>query len=350
MDKFDKLSLLSNKKDDEVIVSVIEPKIEKKEDVQKRPTVFSAFLATLKQDKSRMYPTKGAVLPNLRSTVNCFVALVFLSAVMVASWYFIDKMVFIPVALLFLSIAIPCLILVFYYEFDVGHQIPLGKLLLLAIVGALTYILVSQVISEVFYLIFYESLVDSVIVPIITNVVMFAVVFLATSFFQSRSVRDYFLIVAFLVMGYVMCECFVNGFSSLFISGKVGDNVLYNIRIIVDNEEMLEKSMKKLLDGMVYDFIVWPFLCSCWGTIYAYLMYYLADSKRKKNEIPRSMYLLIFLVIILNILAVADTSMVSFNVILKCITTAISVYILVKLLNFSFDENPPEPLTERFKN
>lgn len=349
MDKFDKLSTLNREKDNKVVVSVIEPKIEKKEPFQKKPTVFTAFLATLKQDKASLYPTSGAVLPNLSGTVSTFTALVFLSAVMVALWYFIDKTVFIPVAIVFLSVAIPCLILVFYYEFDMGHKIPLGRLLLLTIVGALTYVVVTQVITEIFYLVFYENFVDSIIAPIVTNVTIFAVIFFATSFFQSQSVRDYFLIVSFLIMGYVMCQCLVNAFSNLFIAGKVAGSTLYDVKLIIDNEEMLKESMDHVLDNMFYDFIVWPLLCSCWGTVYAYLTYYLAASKRKKHDIPKSMYLLIFLVIMLNILATTDTSMLSFNVILKSITTIISAYVLIKLLNFSFGDELPKPLTEKFK-
>lgn len=346
---FDKLSRFNDKKDENVVVSIIEP-VEKIPQTNKsRPTVFSAFMANFKQDKELIYPSEGAVLPNLKGTLNSFIALVFLSAVMVASWYFIDRVVFIPVAIVFLSIAVPCLIMVFYYEFDVGRIVPLGKLFLLAIIGALCYIVVSQIMSEILYLMFDKSLVESVFMPVVSNIIMFAVIFLATSFFQSDSVRDYFLIVTFLVMGYVVCECIVKGFSSLFISGKVDGTTLYDVRIIIDNKDMLEKSMENLMSNLMYDFIVLPLMYSCWGTVYAYLVYYLAYSKRKRINIPKSMYLLVFLVIVLNILFKVDTSMPSFNVILRLMSAVVSVYVLIKLLNFSFDEAPPRLLKDALK-
>lgn len=346
---FDKLSRLNDKKDENVVVSVIEPVENIPVTNKTHPNVFSAFMANFKQDKELIYPSEGAVLPSLKGTLNTFITLIFLSAVMVALWYFIDRIVFIPVALVFLSVAIPCLIMVFYYEFDMGRSVPLGKLLLLFIIGALCYIVISQIMSEILYIMFDKSLVESVFMPIVSNVIVFAVIFLATSFFQSDSVRDYFLIVTFLVMGYVVCECFIKGFSSLFISGKVDGTTLYDVRIIIDNKDMLEKSMENLLSNLVYDFIVVPFLYSCWGTIYAYLVYYLAESKRKRNNIPKSMYLLVFLVIVLNILSKVDTAMASFNVILRFISVIISVYVLVKLLNFSFDEEPPRLLKDALK-
>ncbi len=350
MNNFDKLSLLSEKQDENAVKSVIQPKTPTPEAPKKRPTIFTAIFANFKQDKDLLYPSKGAVLPRLSGTLTTLVTLVFLSAVLVAMWYFIDKAAFIPVALVFLSISIPCLITVFYYEFDVGRTIPLGKLFLLMVIGALCYIVISQIMSDVLYLMLYQTIVDSVIMPVISNVVMFAVIFLSANFFKVQTVRDYFVVVAFLTMGYVMCESFTKGFSALFISSKIDEKTLYNIKVIVNNEEMLDLSMQNLLKNVVYDYIVIPILYSCWGTVYAYLVYYLMDSKRNRNSIPKSMYLLVLLVIILNILAFVDTSMVSFNIILRLISCVLSIYILIKLLNFSFDEEPPRPLTDDTAN
>ncbi len=344
MNNFDKLSLLNDNQDENTVKSVIQPKAPTLEAPKKRPTIFTALFANFKQDKELMYPNKDAVLPNLSVTMGVLVTLVFLSAVLVALWYFIDKVAFIPIALVFLSIAMPVFLTCFYYEFDVGRTIPLGKLFLIMVIGALCYVVISQVMSKVLYIMMYQSLVDSVIMPIISNVVMFAVIFLAANFFKCDNVRDYFVVVAFLTMGYVMCESFTKGFSALFISGRIDDKTLYNIKVIVDNEEMLATSMHNVLENLVYDYIIMPILYSCWGTVYAYLVYYLMDSKKNRNTIPKSMYLLVILVIILNILALVDTSMVSFNVILRLISCVLSLYILVKLLNFSFDEEPPRPV------
>lgn len=348
MNKFDKLSLLNGEKSENVVVSVVEPKVQKSVQTKKRPTIFSAFIANFKQDKELLYPSKGATLPNLKTTIWCFFTLVFLSAVMVSLWYLIDKVVFIPMALVFLSVAVPCLIMCFYYEFDMGNAFPMPKLFLLVVIGGLCYVIISQISSELLGVIFNEALISSILMPVVSNVVMFIVIFLVTSFFKSQSVRDYIMIVSFLVMGYVICECFVKGFSALFISQKLDGGVLYNVKVIVGSEEMLEESMRNLLDGMFYDFIVIPFLYSCWGTVYAYLIYYLAESKKKQQEIPKSMYLLLFLVIILNILAKVETAILSFNAILRLISTITSIYVLLKLLNFSLDEDVPRPLKEAY--
>lgn len=350
MNNFDKLSLLSEKQDENAVKSVIQPKAPAPEAPKKRPTIFTALFANFKQDKDLLYPSKGAVLPKLTGTLGTLVTLVFLSAVMVALWYFIDKVAFIPIALVFLSISIPCFITVFYYEFDVGMTIPVGKLFLLMVIGALCYIIISQIMSEFLYIMLYQTIVDSVIMPVISNVVMFAVIFLSANFFKGETVRDYFVVVAFLTMGYVMCENLTKGFSALFISSKIDETTLYNIKVIVGNEDMLTLSMQNLLKNLVYDYIIIPILYSCWGTVYAYLVYYLMDSRKKKNTIPKSMYLLVLLVIILNILALVDTSMVSFNIILRFISCVLSIYILIKLLNFSFDEEPPQKILQDTAN
>lgn len=347
MNKFDKLSLYSDEKDENVVVSVIEPTVAKPVQTRKSPTIYTTLMANFKQEKELLYPSKGANLPNLKGTISTFSSLIFLSAVMVALWYLVDKVLFIPLALAFLSLAIPVFLMVFYYEFDMGHTLPLGKLFLLVIIGALSYVVLSQISSEILYLMLNESFVSSTIMPIITNVVMFGIIFVVTSFFKSDSVRDYILVVCFLIMGYVVCESFVKGFSSLFVSTKTDGGYLYNLKVIVDNEEFLEESMKSLMSNWLYDFVALPFLYSCWGTIYAYLIYYLADSKRKKREFPKSMYLLIFLVIMLDIFAKMDTSMTSFNVILRVVSVMISVYLLIKLLNFSLEEEPPKLLKKK---
>lgn len=340
--KFDELSYSNENNDQETVVSVIEPKKPTVEAPKKKPTIFKALFANFKQDKELIYPSEGAVLPNLTRTLNTLINLIFISAVMVAMWYLIDKVVFVPIALIFLTIAIPSLVLIFYFDFDINRKIPLGKLFILMIVGALCYLAITQIMTEMLYIFLSPALVDSVIMPVISNGVMFFVIFLAANFFKGENVRDYFLIVAFFVMGFVMCMSFTKGFSALFVSNKFDQTTYYNIRVIVDDEEMLAQSLRNLLDNLLYDYIVLPILYSCWGTIYAYLVYYLIDSRKNRNNIPKSMYLLILLVIILNILAIVDTAMVTFNVILKFTSCAISIYILIKLLNYSFDEEPPQ--------
>lgn len=337
---FDKLSVYDGNNDAGASVSVIEPKAEKVEVHQKKPTVFTAFFANFKQDKTLLYPSEGAVLPNLKGTMSAFNTMLFMAALFVAMWYFIDKLVFIPAALVFLSVAVPTFVIIFYYEFDYGVKKPLGKLLMLTVIGALIYILLSQAVKELLYLFTYKSLVDSILLPIASNAIMFVAVFIAANFFKGETVRDYFLIVAFLSMGYVMCECLTKGFSSLFISGTIDDDTFYSLKVIVNNDQMLTLSMQSLLKNLLSDYIIMPLLYSCWGTVYAYLVYYLIDSKKNKNSIPKSMYLLLSLIMVLNILVLLDTSMVYFNIILKLISLVVSFYVLIKLLNISLEEEP----------
>lgn len=341
MNKFDRLSLLELNKEENAVVSVIEPKIEKKEAPKKKPNILTAVFANFKQDKTVIYPAEGAVLPNLKGTMNAFVIMIFLSALFVAMWYFIDKLVFIPMAMIFLSTAMPIFIMTFYYEFDVGMKKPIGKLLMLVLVGALIYVMTKQLMSELLHLFMYSSLVDSILLPIILNVIIFIAIFIAANFFKGETVRDYFVIVSFLCMGYVICECLTKSFSKLFISGTIDSDTFYSLKVIVNNEQMLGLSMRNVLKNLLYDYILMPFMYSCWGTAYAYLVYYLIDYKKKKNSIPKSMYLLLLLITVLNILALVDTSMIYFNVVLKFITVGVSFLILIKMLNYSFDEEPP---------
>ncbi len=342
MNKFDKLSLYDGKKEENASLSVIEAKVEENPPIKKKPTIFSAFIANFKQDKASIYPSKGAVLPDLTGTMRSFIINIFLSALFVAMWYFIDKAVFIPSALIFLSLAVPIFILIFYFEFAIGVSKPLGKLLVLTLIGAIIYVFTSQLMSWLSRLLTSTIIVNSILLPIVSNLVMFVAIFVAANFFQGKTVRDYFVIVAFLVMGYVICECFTKSFSKLFVSGAIDDDTFYSLKVIIYNDQMLSLSMRSVLKNLVYDYILLPLMYSCWGTVYAYLVYYLIDYKKKKNSIPKSMYLLVLLITILNILAFVDTSQIYFNVGLKFLSFAVSFYILIKILNYSFDEEPPK--------
>lgn len=335
MDDFDKLSLLNENVKDEAVVSVIEPKKPEPVPPAKAPTIFTVFFANFKQDRELLSPAKGVALPCLRNTISAFVTLVFLSAVMVALWYFVDAIVYIPLALVFLSVSVPCLTTIFYYEFAESHTIKLSRLCFLIIAGALCYIMLGQLTTNVLDLFFYETLVDSIIMPAISNVVLFVVIYFAASFFKAESVRDYFMVVAFLISGYVICRGFVNGFTSLFLVTQSDNGSLFRLNAIVASEDMLKMSMQSLLDNLFHNYILTPILYTAWGVVYAYLVYYLIGSKKHSGGIPKSMYLLLLLIVVLDIMSEIDTSLEVFDIVLRVVSLVISLYMLVKMLNFS---------------
>lgn len=346
MNNFDRLSRENKEKNENIAVSINEPEKKKKVDVKIKPTILSAVFANFKQEKENIYPAPGAVFPNFKGTLITFVMLIFFTAIMVAMWYFIDRVVFLPIALVFVSIAVPCLVIMFYYEFAMANKIPVAKLCLLIAIGALCYIIIYQVLTEFFLMLLDESLVRNLVVPLSSNILMFAVILLVSCFFTGNSVKDCFLVISFLMMGYVMCSCFTKGFVALFVPNTEVEGLPTNILAIIYNEEYLGKSLRNLLDNLIYDFMLMPVLYSCWGTVYAYLVYYLIESRKTRNPLPKSMYLLIVLVSCLDIMAIIDTTMTSFNIILKVVSLIVSLYLLAKMLNYSMDTTPPPPLED----
>ncbi len=347
IDEFDRLSLDNENLSEESIgISINEPKQEISEVKTSKPHVFGAVLATIKRDNSVLYPAEGAVLPNLKHSLLTFFGLFVLAAVLIIVYSIITHLSFIPILLLFVAFAAPLLLLVFYHEFNYSNNVYVHRMVILFILGAVIYLIFSHLGDNFIATLFYQSIVDSIITPIALSMFIFIAIFLFASYFKVSAVSECFIIGVSIAMGYAACEILTNGFEALFIPTKIGTDLPYETEVIINQEAFLENSIKNLFDNWAYEYLLMPYLYACWATIISHLVFMLIGSRREKNEMPRSMYLLIMLVIVLHVIAVVDTSLGIFNVALRIVSLLASTFLLFKILNSSL--NKEEDLSLEF--
>lgn len=334
---FDKLSLDNKSFAENTAISVIEPKTPEKVEKKVNRNIFTAFLATLKQDTNVLVPNKGAKLPNLKYTILLIISLLFISAFVVILQLFVDKTAFIPIVIMFLACLVALPAVVFYYEFNVERTFTFNKIAMLILIGFALQVLLDYVCDTFLTTIFYKWFIDSLIEPVLFHVLLLLFTFLFANFYKSRYISDCLLISACIAMSYAFIEIIIDGFRSLFVLTQLDENYSVYTEIILNQNTALTNSLSNLFDGWFDKFIALPYIYSAFAGITGYLVSLLIDSRHSKNKLPRSMYLLLMVNILSHALMVVDTSFEIFNVILKIVALFVSTFLLIKVLNMSLD-------------
>lgn len=336
-DNFEKLSLDNAQLPENTSISVIEPKTQEKTEKKVSRNVFTAFLATIKQDSAILSPEKGPKMPNLKYTVLMIISLLFISAFVVILQLFVDKATFIPILILFLStlVALPCVL--FYCEFNVERTFNFPKVAMLILIGFAFQVLLDYLCDSFLATIFYKWFIDSIIEPIIFNVLLFLVTFLFANFYKSKYVSECLLISICIAMSYSALEIAIDGFRSLFVMTQLDENYNFYTQVIINQKDALQLSITNLFENWFTKFICIPYVYSAFAGISGYLVSLLVNSRHSNGRLPRSMYLLLMLNVVLNSLMIIDTSFDVFNVVLRAISLICSTFLLVKILNMSLN-------------
>ncbi len=334
MNNLDKNSI-SNQNDEDLVVAIVEPKKEEPSVVFKAPTIFSVILATIKDDKEYLNTiNKTRTLPKLTNTVLTMFVFLAVIILMLVMNTFVDKLIFIPFALFFCSIAVPFLMLTFYFEFNNYNKVGFFKTTLSFLIGIFVY-LVINVVSETYLvriaLSTQQFQIDNFAVPILFTVFVFIFTFLLSSAYKAQTLSDCFLISVAIAMGYAFFENVADCFNSLFVSAQINiKGNAYPIDIIANVEEYLNTSFDQLFENTFFKFVFTPFMYSSFSVIIGFIVSMIAN---KSFHVTKSIYLLLILVVVLNVILFFDTSIQSLNYILKIISFLIATYLIITIMN-----------------
>lgn len=304
----------------------------------KKPTIFSVLLATIKRDKDYLEKVNSSrKLPNLSHTVLSFFIILAISLTLVICYFAVDKVVLIPLLLFFCPIAIPCILLVFYYEINTDKTLDFFKFALTFVLGFAFYLVLNFINKSILYQLTFYSTIENYFFPILYILVLFLLTFLLANTYKATSLSACFIIAVTLAMSYYTIST-VNGvFNKLFIVVKreqLIEGYLYpSVSAIVLEEGYLTQSINNIFDDWFTTFVFNPYMYSAWAMIIGAVVSMSVEIRNKKGKPPRLIYLLLMLVVLFQYITVTTTTIQLFDYILKTLSFLGTSYVSVNFLN-----------------
>ncbi len=326
---------INSQEDKDLVVSVIEPKKEEPSIVFKPPTIFSVILATIKDDKEYLNNiNKTRTLPKLTNTILTMFVFLAIIILMLVMNTFVDKLIFIPFSMIFTSLAMPFLLLIFFYEFNNYNKVGFFKTFLSFLIGFFIFIIINLICKTYLFNVILTAQnfqIDNIAVPILFTLFVFLFTFFLSSAFKAQTISDCFLIAVALAMGYTFFSNITECFNSLFVSAQINiKGNAYPIDIIANDYEYLNISFNQLFENSLFKFVFTPYMYACFAVIIGFIVSMIA---KKEKHVTKSIYLLLILVVVLNVILFFDSSIPSLNVILKIIPFLIASYLIVVIMN-----------------
>ena len=322
----DRVEAIYQAKDDEAPVKV------------KKPTVFSVLLATIKRDKDYLDKVNSArTLPNLSHTVLTFFIILALSLTLVICYFAVDKAALIPLILFFCPIAIPCILLVFYYEINTDANLDFFKFALTFVIGFAFYLIINFINKSILYQISFYNTIENYFYPILYTLTLFLLTFLLANSYKATSLSACFLIAVTLAMSYHTLFTLHTVFNDLFVVVKreqLVEGYLYpSVSAIVLDEEYLTQSVQNVFNDWFNSFVFSPYMFSAWAMVIGSVVSISVEVRNKKGNPPRSVYLLLMLVVFFRYMTVTTTTVQLFDHIIKILAFLGTTYVSVNLLN-----------------
>lgn len=336
MSDFDKLKKDSDYSDR--VEAVYQAKDEMQFVAVKKPTIFSVLLASLKRDNNYLENVNTAKkLPTLSNFILSVFIVFALTATLVICYFSVDKAVFIPLALVFCPLAIPSIILVFYFELDSDHSITMFKFSLTFVLGFVFYLFLNFLNKNVLYQISFYSNIEHYVYPIIYTFLLFVITFILANVYKATSLSSCFLIAVTLAMSCFVIENLTGNFSKLFLTVKkeqVIEGYLYpSVNAIIMEDSYLTQSISDLFDRWFQNFIFMPYMYASWAMIVGAVVSTVLEVRNKKGHSPKSVYLLLMLVLFFRYIADFSTSIELFDYILSFMSFIGTFYVSTRLLN-----------------
>ena len=341
MNNFDKLDkVISGEDGNDKVVSVVEPKVEQPTARLKNANLLNAFIATIKRDdEAYLHGFKNAeTLPIFKYTTR---TLLVFCALLVAGLLintFLPAAVSIPIMLVVCPLFMPLITMIFASECNVKKDISLYKISLYFVSGAISYLLLKYLADSFLVKIILEEQLETYVMPIINTVFSFVICFIIANTNKTVGLAQCFVVAVSFVMGYVYAELLVEGFARLFITEQLSLSELQApfIEIIVNDEGYLKRSLHRLFDEWYNNYLVYPVLCSFWAIILGTVVSMSTEFKDNRRDMPKSVYLLLVLIVIFRILYLLETSFFYLDAILRIVSIIGSAFTAIKFINYSF--------------
>ena len=329
--------LKRDSKSQDRVEAIYQPKNDTAPVAVKKPTIFSVLLATIKRDKDYLNNVSFVKkLPTLSFTVLSFFIVLALSLTLVVCYFAVDKVYLVPLIMAFCPVAIPVIMLVFHYELNDDGSFNFFKFALTFVLGFLFYLLLNAINKGIFYQISFYSSIENYVYPILYVIMLFLMTFLLANSFKVTTLSGCFLIAVTLSMSSFMLDTLTNVFNDLFITVKreeLIEGYLYpSVSAIVREDGYLAQSVKNVFDRWFIDFVFMPFMIAAWGMIIGSVAAYSVGTKNKKG-VPKTIYLLLILVVFFRYIADISTTIAIFDHILRAMSFFGTLYISVRLLN-----------------
>lgn len=333
-----------NENDAEIVVSLIEPKLVGNNKKKNKNKFFTVLLSSLKADNfkplEREIRGDKAMIPVLKFTIISVFLTAILGVFMFCFRSFVSLKLLIPMILVYASLSIPIITLVFFVEFNTRKTIRTLNVVSMVVLGLLSCLLLQTFCYEVLIRFIQRTYLDAFIMPLIWTILLYFLLSIYCNVLKIEKMSECFLIAISFSAGYTFAKSLLSGFENLFVVTElnvIGHGSNYYLPVIINEAEDLAKSLDKMLSNWYLDFLFVPTLFACMSTMLGAVVSSREQSKKNKLPLQISMFLLIPLCIMLYAFSVIQTNFVSFNVIVKLLSLLASIFISLKLIDKSLE-------------
>ena len=300
----------------------------------KSPNLFSLLMATIRRDKKYLESVnERKILPSFSYSFLTLIITVSLAVILVICYFSMDLVRFLPLIMIFCSIAIPIDILVFYYELNQERSINLFSLFVTVAFGFVFYLIIALIKRALLNTLSFYVNVDLYIMPLMFTIFVFAATFMLANIFKATTLSECFMIATTLTMTYYAVGTLTGIFESLFINvpNEIKD---YDVATAILNEDRyLSQSITNVFSDWFYKYVYTPVMYSAWAVVIGAVVSMSSKLRNNKGNVPKSIYLLLLLVILFNYISLVNTSIRLFDVILKFMAFIGSAFLTVKFIN-----------------
>ena len=317
-------------------VSVVEPKVEEKQTQVNKPTVFSVLLASIKKDANYLNNETYGRLPDMLRFLRSVYVMFGLVVVILIMTFYIGYDLLIPIVSLFMSIAAPILIIIFFYEFAVDKKVNIFVILVSFVVGFLLYVLLNFGSSFLYTFVAKEQI-EQIGYPLVFGLSCFLVTVVVAGNLKTYKLQDCFLIAVSIAMGFCFTTNFVATFSKLFVfDGAIttaSGTARLGAGVIISDKDFLSKNFQNLLNNWLFEYVLLPHLYGAWAVVIGFLVSYTSETRSSNRETVKSVYLLLLLVIAINVVSVWDPAVDYLSLVFKALAVFGSTMLEVVFLN-----------------
>ena len=307
-----------------------------KKTAKKKPTVFATILATIKRDKDYFDRSDlESNPPALNSTIISFIVLFAFTLVLLLCYFFINKLILVPILVIYCPFIVPLILLVFNYEMNRDGAVKHLSVFISIMVGFVLYLIISLVNDRVLYNLSLYSNVESYVYPIIFTLSLFFLTFILASSFKATKLSAYILIAVTIALSYYYLHSVIELFSDLFVKIKVDQIDAQAIEAIIKDEQHLSESIEKIFDDWFKDYLFMPLMYSFWAIIIGSVVSVAAERRGQHRRLSRTTYLLLILVLFLQTIVYISTSIDLLDSTLNLFSFIISAYVSITMLNTS---------------